>query len=484
MKVDKIYQNYDQSKNTKARKYSSAVTFTKKPTDLGSKISDNLANKKVLDFMREKLAWMKGEFGGVAMTALGTGLVAPWPIAYNPFVKAKEGATEAEKEDLKNTKYYTAWRQPISAVLAAIFQLGALAPIDKFLDYLYCTPEIAKLFDVDTNQSIIFSDKFAERTAKKQMQQEGLTKASMGKDKFKAELKSRTKAIQKGQLDDVAEKFKEIHRIQVGEEFIDNHKVANIVNKEIDEYIKDTKKLKINNKGLAFYSNRAKVLIDNESYLRDLLKNAPKEGAELETYLKNLLAKENNADIKLLIEEILDRKPEIRYHRIERSVERIDKIKNLCNGKFSFDNYMDAMAKRNAELDKIITRFDLAKIKNIETATPECIEKALKTTIENCHFSEENPLLKSILSNTETFNNNKTEVVNKVYKDVAKGYKNFVKNSYRSHNQLWKIAIGVCITLPITCNVLNWVYPRFMDMCFPKLAGAKAKQKAREKEVK
>ena len=31
MKVDKIYQNYDQSKNRQSRSYSSAVSFSKKP---------------------------------------------------------------------------------------------------------------------------------------------------------------------------------------------------------------------------------------------------------------------------------------------------------------------------------------------------------------------------------------------------------------------------------------------------------------------
>ena len=56
MKVDKIYQNYDQNKNVKLRKKSSNVTFTRKPIDLGEKIAENLANRKVLDFMREKLA--------------------------------------------------------------------------------------------------------------------------------------------------------------------------------------------------------------------------------------------------------------------------------------------------------------------------------------------------------------------------------------------------------------------------------------------
>ena len=105
MKVDKIYQNYDRSKKAQVRNYSASVSFSKKPPNWSDKITENLANRKVLDFMRDKLTWMKGEFGGVAMTAIGTGLVAPWPIAYNPFVKPKKGATEAEKEDLKNTKY-------------------------------------------------------------------------------------------------------------------------------------------------------------------------------------------------------------------------------------------------------------------------------------------------------------------------------------------------------------------------------------------
>lgn len=483
MKVDKIYQNYDQSKNLGRKKQALNVSFTKNPPSLSDKINHNLADKKVLDFMREKLAWMKGEFGGVAMTALGTGLVAPWPIAFNPFVKAKKDATEAEKEDLKNTKYYTAWRQPISAVLAAIFQLSALKPIDKLLDYLYNTPEFAKNFDIDTNQSVLNSENFLKAKVEKEMKQAGFTISSMGEQEYNAELKKRVKEKEFTQIKNLANKIKESHKIQVGECFIDDSKVATIVNKEIDKYIADAKKLKIDNNGLAFYSKRAKMLIDNESYLKDLLKNAPQDGAKLETYLKDLLTKENNSDIKLLIEEILDRKPEIRYHRIENTVERINKIKNLCGEKYSFDKYMDAMTRRNSVLDKIITKFELAKIKDINSATPETIAKSIKDVINNCHFDKDNSVVKSILSCTETFKQDKESAIDNVYKDIAKGYKDFVKNSYKSHNQLWKIAIGVFITLPITCTALNWVYPRFMDKFFPKLAGAKAKQKEREKEV-
>ena len=172
MKIDKIYQNYQEHNNSKRIKpnYSQVGFAGKNPNSLPDRITNSLPGKKVLQFMQEKLSWMKGEIGGVAMTAIGTGAVAPWPIAFNPMVKPKKGATEEEKEDLKNTKYYTAWRQPVSAVLAAIFQIGALTPIDKFLDYLYNTPELAKHFDVDTNQSVLNNDGFVKRKMKKEMQ--------------------------------------------------------------------------------------------------------------------------------------------------------------------------------------------------------------------------------------------------------------------------------------------------------------------------
>ena len=61
----------------------------------------------------------------------------------------------------------------------------------------------------------------------------------------------------------------------------------------------------------------------------------------------------------------------------------------------------------------------------------------------------------------------------KIYKDITKGYKNVIEKRYKGFNQISKIAIGLCITLPISCTALNWVYPRFMDLFFPKLSGKK-----------
>lgn len=427
--------------------------------------------------MQEKLSWMKGEIGGVAMTAAGSGLVAPWPIAFNPMVKPKPGATEEEKEDLKNTKYYTAWRQPISAVLTAIIQVGALTPIDKFLDYLYNTPELAKMFDVDTNQSVLNNDGFVKRKMQKEMKKEGLTKSSMGKEKYEAELKLRINEFKNKQIEVLAAKIQETNQIKVGEKFIDNHKVATMVNEQIDGYIKDAKNLKNCEKGIEFYNKRAKVLIENETYLREIFKDLPDDTNKLQERLKDLLSKEKNADVKVIIEEILDREPEIQKSRVNRTLSRINIIKQICGGTYSPEKYNQELLNRNAELDKIIQKFEATKIKDVKSATPESIGKTLQNVAECCHFDNKNGFLKSILHDTATFGTQKEKITKKIYKDVAKGYKKFVQNSYKSHNQLWKIAIGVGISLPITCNILNWVYPRFMNWAFPNLANSKARKK-------
>jgi hypothetical protein len=80
-------------------------------------------------------------------------------------------------------------------------------------------------------------------------------------------------------------------------------------------------------------------------------------------------------------------------------------------------------------------------VSSLKGATPEVIEKTIKEAAEICHFEDHEKLLKSILHDTKAFDTNKESLVKKIYKDVAKGYKKFVSESYKSHNQIWKIAI-------------------------------------------
>ena len=253
------------------------------------------------------------------------------------------------------------------------------------------------------------------------------------------------------------------------------------------------KKLKIDNDGLTFYTKRANTLIKNEDHIREIFKDIPyKEIAktedskaletlynQTETMLKNLLKNENNPEIQELIQEILDRPKDIRASRVSRTLQRIDTIKDACKEGFSIDGYLDKMSLRNAELDRTITKLKLGKIADPSKATSKTITDALDTVVNNCKFNPSDQLLKSILHDTDTFDSNFEKLSKKIHKDITKLYKKLVENKYKAPNQIIKILIGVCITLPITCNALNWVYPRFMERVFPNLSGVK-----KDKEVK
>lgn len=478
MKVDKIYQNYESKGRYNQRIPASYnVNFAKKtPTSLNGKIMDSLPDKNTIKFMK-KLEWLKGEIGGILITAIGTGLVAPFPIAYNPFVNPPDGATEEEKKDVENTKKYTAMRQPISAVLAILFQVSALKPIDKFLDVIFNNPEYAKHVGVHVDQSTINGKSYIEKLAKEKIKKEN---PSLKGKEYEALLETTKKEIENSQINKVANEFQQTGKIKIGERVLDNKSLAELVNSQIDEYIKDAKALKIDNNGLAFYSDRAKILMENEAHLAEIFKDAPKDSTKITDFVKNLRNKEKNSDVKMLLDEILARPADIQHNRIQRTLDRIECIKHMCDGKYSYEKYIDAMSTRNAKLDNLITEFMHAKIKDPKLATDEGIKKSIETVTETCRFDKSNSLMHTILHDTDTFHFDKEKLSGKIHKDITQKYKDFVRNHYKGLNQIIKIVIGVGITLPITCNVLNWVYPRIMDKFFPSLSGSKKAQKERE----
>ena len=145
------------------------------------KLSD--AAKTFIDYLPEGEAracramtrikdFAEGEAAGIGITAIGTGAVAPWPIAYNPIVNyklKKSGATPEEVEEKHKTQKYSAWRQPVSAVLAIIFQLGVQKPIQKTLDFWTNNPATAEIFNGTIyNRSFLKDEKYLERHVKKE----------------------------------------------------------------------------------------------------------------------------------------------------------------------------------------------------------------------------------------------------------------------------------------------------------------------------
>lgn len=487
MKVDKIqYQSFN-SKQTPQKNTTNLSFKAGKP--LNDMITDTLKHKKILKFL-EKLEWLKGESGTILITAIGTGCIAPIFIAYNPFVRAKKGATKEEKKEVRNTKYYTAMRQPISAILAIIIQLGLLKPIDTVLNNIVNKEKYSKNFRLDIDQCELNSKKFIEDTMVKQefkqknikkpsifnIFKDGFKKYNADKENYDQLVKNRVDEIRNGQLTKIADKFQKTGKINIGSRYLEHSQVASLINKQIDDYIDDALALKVDKKGLEYYSNKAEVLIKNEERIREIFKKVPKDDdiAGMKTFLENQLKKEQNEDVKKVLQKLVDMDGEVQGNHIKRILSRIAKIKEMCNGNYSKETYLEAMEKKNIALDEIIEKLKSNKIKDTKNATQETIVDTIKKITTSCSFDAKDKILESTLHDTTTFNHNTDKLTKKIYKDVTKKYKEFLENGYKSFNQPLKVLIGVLITLPITCNLLNWVYPRVMDLVFPKLSGAKA----------
>lgn len=476
MKVENIKNNYVGNRYQPAKSApnfrGTIPTSTIKTTE--EILKEILPNRKALNFIN-KFEKLRGELGGILITAIGTGLVAPFSIAFNPFVKAKPDATEEEKEELSKTKKYTAMRQPISAVLAALFQAGAIVPIDRFLDKISNDPEYSKNLWLELDQSAIQKKEYIKRIIKKEMKEDPVT-SKLSKKDFDIELDRRVKEKQAEQLDKIADIFKETGQIKIGQRALPNSEVAEYINNKIDDYIEDAIARQIDEKeGFPFYTQRATTLIENKSQLQDILsekklselKDNPRE---LRNYLLSLRDNPENIGIQKILDEIITVPDAIRESRCVRTLERIEKIETACDGKFTPEKYLETMLERNEILEEKIAALKASKISDTSKATAESIKETINKLIEICHYDAENPKARAIYDNTNTFQNNLEKLGAKIRKDIAKQYKEVLEHKYKGFGQITKVIIGVCITLPITCTALNWVYPRFMAKFFPNLA--------------
>ena len=85
-----------------------------------------------------------GDITNVIITGLGTGLVAPFMIKNNPL----------SKED-QDTKTYAAWRQPISAVIAVVSQVGITMNIRKIIDKMASEGRLGYKLDTRTSDAFM-----------------------------------------------------------------------------------------------------------------------------------------------------------------------------------------------------------------------------------------------------------------------------------------------------------------------------------------
>lgn len=96
-----------------------AQQFTREKEIKGQLLAEMPGSIKFLDKMKNFV----GEVPNIIINSVGTGLVAPIFIKYNFLSKTDN-----------DTRTYSAWRQPVSAVLAVLTQAGLVIPVNSLIN--------------------------------------------------------------------------------------------------------------------------------------------------------------------------------------------------------------------------------------------------------------------------------------------------------------------------------------------------------------
>jgi len=358
---------------------------TKKSTSFGGSAKVNVdtvkAIQKELPWIPKALLWIdknKGEIPNSIITALGTAIIAPIFIAFNPF----------SKED-KETKIYSAWRQPISAVLALAAQIGINIKFNNYMDRIASTKQfLGSNIKADPAKSYLESVlklTHPEYTKKDRIAAIELEKQNaFRKEVIAARSELRGKPITNEMLvgrDDFA-KAREQLSVQYKNE------MAKMSKKDADAFI-----------------NKKAVDTVAENIMSDLKLNAEK---------KFMIRQFKNA-------------------------------KTTVDGAIAQTTQKLAAATTDREktlLKSVLEQLDVIKVYEKQKGLPEFSSvKNLGSTFEE------------ILHNVKI----KQTVV------AATENSKFALGQYK----LW-LGIGISLlTLPISCGLLNWSYPRIMEKIMP-----------------
>ena len=356
---------------------------------IGKDISKN--NKfvpKVLTYLGQN----DGEILNTVVTAGGTSVVAPIFIAGNPF----------SKED-KETKWYSAMRQPISAVIAFVFQMYINKKFNNWMAKCASTGNFGEAYDL-----------------------RAIPKANYLKKIIKLE-------------------HPEFNSEQIRNEIIKRQAMA-----ERQVVAKARQELK--NKNIDF-----KDLISADT-ISEAKKDFVKE-------LKIKYADELKGKKERDIDKFIDKKfaKEITPKMLEEKA-----LKNITT---SIENE----AKAKFKIRELATRFTnideaIKHLQNLIKTQPD--NKNLITNVierlESIKIYEESKNLKAFSSIKDLGKTYQDVLHNVKVKRLVKAKATDALKAFGKLNK-WAGIVVSLVTLPFSCGLLNWSYPRIMEKVMPKL---------------
>ncbi len=456
--------------------YNQPLINRNKDVAFGSKFSSADIAKKVDTYMpkgvqiAKKLSNSLGEVQNTMINAIGTGLIAPIFIKFNPLSKSDE-----------DTRTYAAWRQPISAVLSVLTNVYlTVKPLDKAVENMVNKGVLSDEY----NRTAFQDEKFLAKEIKKQ-------NPTYSQTQIDDEVKNRVKQQKDKLLHDIRNnetieitKYKKDGYFKVDKAIFQNAVNGAIEDLKAGEIAEKTRLLEEKNvyrvRRREFYRTNNKATLDYVGEMEDILRETDlkKVKAALKEKIKGLKGSKEKEELKLITQEVL----------------------GLAEGNIPSDDYkafIGAMKEKVQKVKETAIAYGPEKMKDkaaVERAVKDEMASRISAIDDNIKFFErvqkeikEGKTVKEIeaLFKAEAKHNKRLNKKNIIFAQrVADMFKQQVKGSIRCNKQILGVIVGL-IAAPFSCALLNIVYPVFMDTFFPELSkGKKAKEKANSDLVK
>ncbi len=401
-------------------------------------------------FMMKIKEWT-GEVQNIVINSVGTGLIAPIFIKYNPLSKTDE-----------DTRTYSAWRQPVSAALAILTQVGATIPFNNKVNNMAHQGKLGQ----DYNMTPFMNDKYLQKLVKHQHP-----------DFTPAQIAERAAQLRDEQFDELIKDLKTKNTVMFIEDGQPNKVPMNpkryqeTLLKTITNLIKEetAEKNKSNETKREFRIRRSEYYRTHpekaNAHLDSLLEifssgDIEKVKKDLATKISQMKSHKEDKELILFTKEIFKLGNKSNDNKTINSMrEKVERAKGYVHDYSAMTSKEQVIERVNRSIDGRVTDID-KELKFFDKVKDAILENKTVHEIETM-FNEE------ILTNRRL-----QEKPVKFAEQVAKQLKNQTKSCINGYKQVGGIFVSL-VTLFISCPLLNWVYPKFMAAVFPNLSNGK-----------
>lgn len=395
-----------------------------------------------------------GELQDVCINAVGTGLLAPIFIKYNPLSKTDE-----------DTRTYSAWRQPISAVLAVCTSGLVTIPFSRLVKRM----SNDGTFSEPLNKSPFQDKDFLTKQAKKN--HPDWNDARIEKhvnDTMKAQEGALLRSIRDN--DTVNYTYRNITDGKITTKSMSKEKFKDLLLKTVAD-LKENEQ-----KQLDRFNNEK---IPNRIARNEYFRTNPQVSEEL---LNSIKAKINGTDNIDEIKKFLEGK--------KKSVKSDKELKQIVTDLINYAGVDKESVE--AKVDHMLEYLEASKGKTSKAEIEEMVKKGTASRVnqykDSIRFLEEIEKAinegKSVKTIEELFTANKSKfsesLKNKNFADeVVKKLKDLTKSRIDGCKRIANLIVALAV-LPVACSLLNWIYPRFMAAVFPNLSNKKHDNESQE----